>query len=213
MLNTYWMDTSKVGYEFKANEPIALDSPYFNTKPEEKDKVQVVALVVEAPSLRNFAHDISLKVKEVFKQANKRKIRWTVVMTKIDKACKDVSEDVTTLFSSEITEDLAAAVDERFGAKAANVFLVQNYVSQSELSLPMNILALRTLNGISSLAALTLKSQSQSQLMVSPWRNENNLTEQTVHEMRSCLIKTLQENVINLRLCYMGPQVVASLTS
>ena len=31
-----------VGYKFKADEPIALDSPFFNTKPEEKDKVQVV---------------------------------------------------------------------------------------------------------------------------------------------------------------------------
>ena len=142
---------------------------------------------------------------EVFKQANKRNIRWAVTITQIDKACKDVSEDITTILSSEIIQDLVVAVDERFGAKSSNVFLVQNYVSQTELSLPMNILALRTLNGISSLAALTLKSQSQSQLLESPWRDENKLTEQAVHEMRSYLTETVQENVVHLRLCYMGP--------
>ena len=205
----------KVGYQFKVNEPIGIGSPYFNTKPEDKDKVHAVVFVVNARSVRTFIPDVLEKVQAVCRQANIRKIRWAFIMTHIDKACPRISEKVTTVFSSDDIENIASEIDARFGAKLSNIFPVQNYVSESKLNLPMNILALQTLNGITRLAALTLASQAREppmeevspkiQLLTSPWRNEENLTKQAVLEMRACLIKTLQKNVINLRLCYMGP--------
>ena len=214
----------KVGYKFKANEPIGIGSPYFNTKPEDKDKVHTVAFVVNATNVESYVPDVFIKVQEVCRQADNRKIRWAFIMTHIDKACPCVSGDVTTVFDSDTIKDFISVIDARFGAKSSNVFLIQNYVSENKAGLPMNILALRTLNGITQLAALTLDSQAREppleegtpniQLLTSPWRNENNLTEQAVHEMRATLIQTLQKNGIKapgiqgsdkLRLCFMGP--------
>ena len=82
-------------------------------------------------------------------------------MTQIDKACKYVKEDITAVFSSEVIKKLVIGIDDIFGAKSSNVFPIQNYVSESKLNLPMNILALQALNGITRLAALTLASQAR----------------------------------------------------
>ena len=202
----------KVGYTFQ-DEPIALDSQYFNPKPEDKEKIHVVVLVVDSTSISCSEHHILSPLKGVFTEANKREIRWAVVMTHVDTACKDVKDDLKTISTSKTINEIVPKVNEKFGVKSSNVFPIQNYVSQTELSLPMNILALRTLIGITHLGALTLKSQAKFQLLVSPWRNEKNLTKQAVCEMRAHLIETLQKNVINFRLCYMGPSGVASPTS
>ena len=153
------------------------------------------------------------KLKQIINKANKRDIRWAVIMTNIDGVSDQVKDDVTTVFQSA---DMGAIVEDihgKFGVIHQNIFPVQNYISQMKVSQPMNILALHTLENILNLADSTLESQTRMlpadveptpklALLDKPWRVVE-LTKEGVESMWTDLADI--QSKPKIRLCFIGP--------
>jgi len=206
----------KDGYEFKPNDCISFNSEFFERNPKPMDKVHAVVVVVDASTAQTMTKEVVDKLKEVTHLANDRDIRWCVVVTKIDKACPNVDLDLTTVFSSTAMEQCVETIHNQFGCIASNIFPIQNYGQQVEVSLPMNILALHNLENILRLADNTLESQAgilpidcvpppEKPLMKDAWKNEEKLTDEAVGTMWEELSALVPERVTVVRLCCMGP--------
>ena len=202
-------------YEFKPGEQIDFKSPFFNANPGPMDKVHVVVLVIDAQSTSTMHPDLVKKLKEITSKANEKDIRWAIVMTKIDSLSSELQDDVTAVFRSEEMETFVEEAHNTFGSISSNIFPMQNYGSQVNASLPINILALHTLENILRLADNTLESQARVlpadaeptpriELLDKPWRSVD-LTKEGVETMFADLVDIRPDRVPKLRLCLMGP--------
>lgn len=68
-----------------------------------------------------------------------------VLLTKPDKICPDVHEDVTKLFTSSAVRDAVDRVADIMGLPRAHVLLVKNYDNESKLKLGINITIMEAL--------------------------------------------------------------------
>jgi predicted GTPase len=93
---------------------------------------------------------------------------------------------------------------------------MENYGSQVQVDLPMNILALHTLENILRLADNTLECQAGAlpvdaepqpviELMSTPWRNEDKMSEEEVNKLWTELSDIPLDRVDRLRICVIGP--------
>jgi len=74
-----------------------------------------------------------------------------VILTRIDECCAELNReegDITQVFHSKTVRDLVVAVTHKFGVAQNMVFPVQNYSSETENDMGIDILLLRTLRQI-----------------------------------------------------------------
>ena len=68
-----------------------------------------------------------------------------VLLTKPDKICLEVHEDVTNLFTSSAIRDAVERVADIMGLPSAHVLPVKNYDNESKLKLGINITIMEAL--------------------------------------------------------------------
>ena len=68
-----------------------------------------------------------------------------IFLTKIDKLCPNVDEDLTAVFRSAAVLDVVNKVADCFGLPRGHVFPVKNYENETDLDTNINILVLRAL--------------------------------------------------------------------
>ena len=66
-----------------------------------------------------------------------------IFLTKIDKLCPNVDEDLTTVFRSAAVLDVVNKVADCFGLPRGHVIPVKNYENETDLDTNINILVLR----------------------------------------------------------------------
>ena len=75
-----------------------------------------------------------------------------VLLTKVDKICRDVNADVTKTFTSSAVCSAVEKVATIMGLPRARVFPVKNYENETELVVGINILVLEALKRCLDLA-------------------------------------------------------------
>ena len=68
-----------------------------------------------------------------------------VLLTKLDKICPNVNDDVSNTFTSSAVCDAVQKISEIFGLPRAHVLPVKNYESESKLKTGVNILLMEAL--------------------------------------------------------------------
>ncbi|XP_062575974.1 uncharacterized protein LOC134237848 [Saccostrea cucullata] len=116
--------------------------PGFKAKPTFKDKIHCVAFVLDSSSIDVIQESVSQKLAEFHSLMIERGIPQIVYLTKLDKICPFVDEDIRRIFSSEACKQAVDKAAEVIGLPRSHVFPVKNYEKETQRQISVDILAL-----------------------------------------------------------------------
>jgi len=116
-----------------------------------EDKMHCVVFVVDASKISFMDEEITKKMAKIREEATDRILNPIVILSRIDECCSELHKDtgdITQVFQSQTVRDLVVQVSKIFGVSENMVFPVQNYSSQNEKVMGIDILLLRALRQI-----------------------------------------------------------------
>ncbi|XP_053399729.1 interferon-induced protein 44-like [Mercenaria mercenaria] len=135
-------------YQFNPAAPISQETEGFIVKPTLEDKVHCVVFVLDSTTLEVTPTKIIQKMKSFQTFMNQKGIPQALLLTKVDKLCKDVEKNVSQVFKSETVEEHVEKASQLLGLPRGNVLPVKNYENEMQLEENISILALLTLRQI-----------------------------------------------------------------
>ncbi|WAR13798.1 IF44L-like protein, partial [Mya arenaria] len=132
-------------YEFNPATPITPESPGFIQKPGLADKVHCVLFVLEANTVDDLPTKLVEKMNSFQKLMNQKGIPQAVLLTKVDVACTEVAENVSSVFRKTNVEKAVDTVAKLLGLPRNNVLPVKNYENEVQLESATSALALLAL--------------------------------------------------------------------
>ncbi|XP_053376755.1 interferon-induced protein 44-like [Mercenaria mercenaria] len=135
-------------YQFNPAAPISQETDGFIAKPTLEDKVHCVVFVMDSTTLEVTPTKIIQKMKSFQTLMNQKGIPQALLLTKVDKLCKDVEKNVSQVFKSETVEEHVEKASQLLGLPRGNVLPVKNYENEMQLEDNISILALLSLRQI-----------------------------------------------------------------
>ncbi|XP_056001626.1 interferon-induced protein 44-like [Ostrea edulis] len=132
-------------YQFNPASHATPKSPGFKRDPELQDKVHTVAFVIDASTINVINTAVIHQMKEIQSLIIERGIPQVIYLTKLDKICTDIDNDVKQIFMSSACKQAVDTVADVIGVPRSHVFPVKNYEKESRLHTPIDILALSAL--------------------------------------------------------------------
>ncbi|XP_066297779.1 interferon-induced protein 44-like [Branchiostoma lanceolatum] len=132
-------------YQFNAAVNISPATPGFKNMAGMKDRTHCVALALDICNISVMPQGAMDKIKTIYNKALKRGIPSVVLLTKVDKACEFVADDLTLVYRSRFILEKVQEVSEKLGLPEYHIFPVQNYSKQTSLDNKIDILALSAL--------------------------------------------------------------------
>ncbi|XP_078309375.1 interferon-induced protein 44-like [Crassostrea virginica] len=120
-------------------------TPGYIKNPELENKIHCVAFVIDGSTADVMPDNILQKIKDLQISLNQRGLPQIVLLTKLDKICPDVNDDVTNTFTSSGVCDAVEKIAEILGLPRAHVLPVKNYESESKLKTGVSILLMDAL--------------------------------------------------------------------
>ncbi|XP_053376730.1 interferon-induced protein 44-like [Mercenaria mercenaria] len=139
-------------YQFNPAKPINPKSQGFKANPTPDDMVTCAVFVLDATTLEVVSSKLIEKMKSFQTLMNQKGVPQIILLTKVDKLCKDVQADVSSTYKSHTVEQHVDKAAQLLGLPRANVLPVKNYENELELDDNVNILALLSLRQILYLA-------------------------------------------------------------
>ncbi|XP_078607811.1 interferon-induced protein 44-like [Branchiostoma floridae x Branchiostoma japonicum] len=153
------------GYQFNADVRISPATPGFKSTASLKDRTHCVVLVMDAGKISVIPQDTVDKLKAIYRKALDREIPTVILLTKIDKACEHVADDLSLVFRSKFILEKVEEVSAKFGPSETHIFPVQNYSRQSSLDNKIDILALEAMAQILGFAGDFLQNNLAKPVM------------------------------------------------
>ncbi|XP_069123067.1 interferon-induced protein 44-like isoform X2 [Argopecten irradians] len=135
-------------YKFNPSMPLAPGNRGYVKYPKLSDKIHCVAFVVDGSTVDIVPEKVLEMIKNMQMRMNEKGIPQVVLMTKIDKICEEISNDVSKIFYSTAIKDSVEKVAMVMGLPRSHVLPVKNYECEVELDQNTNILALLSLRRI-----------------------------------------------------------------
>ncbi|XP_053379816.1 interferon-induced protein 44-like [Mercenaria mercenaria] len=135
-------------YQFNPTSPITPKTQGFKTQPSTQDTVHCAVFVIDATTLDVLSTKVMEKMKGFQNLMNQRDIPQVVLLTKIDKLCKDVQSDISFVHKSWIVEEHVDKASQLLGLPRCNILPVKNYEKELRLDENTSILALLALRQI-----------------------------------------------------------------
>ncbi|XP_060581092.1 interferon-induced protein 44-like isoform X2 [Ruditapes philippinarum] len=132
---------------FNQEETVTPKDDQFETGPTQ-DRIHCVVIVLDATTLDVVSDKIIEKIKKFQRLMNEREIPQLIILTKIDKICKDVERDVSFTYKSWAVEEHVEKASQLLGLRRSNILPVKNYEEETKLDINVNILALLALSQI-----------------------------------------------------------------
>ncbi|XP_052759942.1 interferon-induced protein 44-like [Mya arenaria] len=132
-------------YEFNPATPITPETPGFIHKPGLADKVHCVLFVLEANTIDDLPTKLVEKMNSFQKLMNQKGIPQAVLLTKVDVACTEVAQNVSSVFRNTNVEKVVDTVAKLLGLPRNNVLPVKNYENEVQLEAATSALALLAL--------------------------------------------------------------------
>ncbi|XP_078309374.1 interferon-induced protein 44-like isoform X2 [Crassostrea virginica] len=120
-------------------------TPGYIKNPELENKIHCVAFVIDGSTTDVMSNNILQKIKDLQISLNQRGLPQIVLLTKLDKICPDVNNDVTNTFTSSAVCDAVEKIAEILGLPRAHVLPVKNYENESKLKTGVSILLMEAL--------------------------------------------------------------------
>ncbi|XP_070705527.1 interferon-induced protein 44-like [Pempheris klunzingeri] len=137
----------KEGYTFNPTSKLSEDNLYYKRAPTANDKVHVLVCVVSA-AISELPDDTLKMIRDIRKEASDLGIPQVAVLTKIDKACPEIKEDVKNVYKVDYLkkkmEEFSAAV----GIPMNCIFPVKNYSEEIDLNSDVDSLILSAMKHI-----------------------------------------------------------------
>ncbi|KAM9346586.1 interferon-induced protein 44-like [Symphorus nematophorus] len=135
----------KDGYQFNPEKQMAKNDPYYKTSPTLEDRVHVLVSVIPADSLSIMSNEVVRKMREVRLAASDMDIPQMVILTKIDKACREVEENTEKAYYNKYLKEKVEVLSNMLGVPVNCIFLVKNYDKEVRTNLVINTLILSAL--------------------------------------------------------------------
>ncbi|XP_041353064.1 interferon-induced protein 44-like [Gigantopelta aegis] len=129
-------------YQFNPSMPVSPEVTGYKKNPTLQDKIHVIAFVMDGCSVDVFPEKILTNIKATQQKANQRGIPQVVLLTKVDRVCQEVEQDLSQVFYSQAVQDLVDEVSQLVGLPRAHILPVKNYEREMELDQDVNIPAL-----------------------------------------------------------------------
>ncbi|XP_078309380.1 interferon-induced protein 44-like [Crassostrea virginica] len=132
-------------YQFNPMVPFTPDTPGYIKNPELENKIHCVAFVIDGSTADVMPDKILKQMKDLQIRMNQRGLPQIVLLTKLDKICPDVNDDVTNTYRSSAVCDAVEKVADIMGLPRGHVLPVKNYESETKLKTGVNILLMEAL--------------------------------------------------------------------
>ncbi|XP_046567357.1 interferon-induced protein 44-like [Haliotis rubra] len=120
-------------FRFNPTAPIDSDCTGYNSSPSPDDKIHCIAFVIDGTTVDVFPEKILHSIKSLQQRINTKGIPQVVILTKADKVCIEVQEDVNKMFHSAAIGDLVEQAGQLFGLPRSCVFPVKNYEDEVQV--------------------------------------------------------------------------------
>ncbi|XP_053373685.1 interferon-induced protein 44-like isoform X2 [Mercenaria mercenaria] len=135
-------------YLFNRKSPFTSKADNFEEDPTTQDRIHCVVFVLDATTLDVVSSKVVEKMKNFQRIMNEREIPQLIVLTKVDKLCKDVQKDISFTYKSWVVEEHVEKASQLLGLRRSNVLPVKNYEEETTLDININILTLLALRKI-----------------------------------------------------------------
>ncbi|XP_061167740.1 interferon-induced protein 44-like [Saccostrea echinata] len=132
-------------YQFNPMVPMTSDSPKFMKDPDLQDKIHCVAIVVDGSTVDVMPEKVRKQLKDLQVILNLRNLPQVVLMTKLDKVCPEVEEDISNTFASATISKAVKTVGEIMGLPRGHVFPVKNFEKETKLNIGAGFLLMDAL--------------------------------------------------------------------
>ncbi|XP_071079867.1 uncharacterized protein [Haliotis cracherodii] len=120
-------------FQFNPTVPINSDCTGYNSSPSPDDKIHCIAFVIDGTTVDVFPEKILHAIKSLQQRINTKGIPQVIILTKADKVCMEVQENVADMFNSATIGDLVEQAGQLFGLPRSFVFPVKNYEDEVEV--------------------------------------------------------------------------------
>ncbi|KAI4893971.1 hypothetical protein NFI96_030056, partial [Prochilodus magdalenae] len=148
LLEGYILD----GYTCNPIESIRNEHPKYNRSPSPRDKAHCLVSVLPADCVSMMEGRIFDKCTKVRDKAKELGIPHVIILTKVDKACEDVSKDVTNIYKSKKIEEKVDLCSTHSGISKNSIYPVKNYHTEITQDDDADVLILMALRDIVNFA-------------------------------------------------------------
>ncbi|XP_033754690.1 interferon-induced protein 44-like [Pecten maximus] len=135
-------------YKFNPSVPLSPDVIGFLKHPTLSDKIHCVAFVLDVSTVDVIPEKVLERIKAMQVRMNQRGVPQVVLLTKIDRICEEISDDVSKVFFSPAMKESVDKVAMVMGLPRSNILPIKNYECEVELDQNTNILSLLSLRRI-----------------------------------------------------------------
>ncbi|XP_022300546.2 interferon-induced protein 44-like [Crassostrea virginica] len=132
-------------YQFNPMVPFTSDTPGFIKNSDLGNKIHCVAFVIDGSTVDVIPEKILKQIKSLQIRMNQRGLAQIVLLTKLDKICPYVSDDVTNTFTSSAVCNVVEKVADIMGLPRGHVLPVKNYENEATQIIGVNILLMEAL--------------------------------------------------------------------
>eukprot|EP00105_Crassostrea_gigas_P036442 XP_019920590.1 PREDICTED: uncharacterized protein LOC105322735 isoform X2 [Crassostrea gigas] len=150
-------------YKFNPMAHASQRDPGFVSHPSFQDKIHCVAFVVDASAIDVLHADVSKNLLYFRSLIVERGLPHVVYLTKLDKVCPMVDQDVGMIYHSKACKQALEIAAEVIGLPRGHVFPVKNYEQETQLQTNVSILALTAMRQTQVFADDYLEDQYELQ--------------------------------------------------
>ncbi|XP_060580067.1 interferon-induced protein 44-like [Ruditapes philippinarum] len=136
------------GYQFNPSTPISPDTTGFVASPTLNHKIHCVCFIMDGTTVSVMSEKMLEKIKALQSKVRQKGLSQVVLITKIDKVCSNVEEDVSRVFQSDTIQELVDTVSNILGIPRSHVLPVKNYEKEINVRDDVSLLALHSLRQI-----------------------------------------------------------------
>ncbi|GLD56937.1 interferon-induced protein 44-like isoform X2 [Lates japonicus] len=135
-------------YRFDPKSKLSEADPFYNKSPTSNDKVHVLVCVIAADTVPVLRDEIVRKVLDIRKEATRLGIPQVAILTKIDKACPEVNQDLKNVYRIKYMKEQMEKFSAEVGIPMNCIFPVMNYHEETNLNNDTDALILSTMRNI-----------------------------------------------------------------
>ncbi|XP_053085631.1 interferon-induced protein 44-like [Pangasianodon hypophthalmus] len=136
------------GHKFNPANPVS-ENDYKSNPSVDQTSCLVNVLAADKVSLMD--QRVIQKMKLIREEASIMNLPQVIIMTKVDKACPLVGEDIRKVYTSKKIKDKMQECSNRLGIPMSNIFPVKNYHEEIDTDDDMDVLILKALDQIVNL--------------------------------------------------------------
>ncbi|CAK6984571.1 interferon-induced protein 44-like, partial [Scomber scombrus] len=138
----------KDNYMFNPKHKLSEGDQYYNTEVNPNDEVHVLVCVIPADTASQIEDEVIRKVREIRRAASELGIPQLAIITKIDKACPEIDQDLKNTYKSVNLKEKMGKFSADVGIPMNCIFPVKNYSEEINLNDDVDSLILSTLRHI-----------------------------------------------------------------